>query len=101
MNDRKLNQLFDAARRETPPSPAPGFDHRVLAALRREAPSATGALSLLDQLGAWFPRLAWAATLVVALSVASDFSLRALGVPGLAEGVARMSEQWLFAGNGF
>ena len=99
MNERKLQKLFDSARREPAPEPSPGFDARVLSALRREQPPES--VFLLDQLGQLYPRLAWAAALVIALCVAADYGLAAWGVPDLAAGTALLSDQWLFTQNGF
>jgi len=101
MNERKLNQLFGAARKETPPWPEAGFENLVLTAIRHEPRlKAPSPVSLSDQLGALFPRLAWAAVLVVGLCVAADFGLGALDVPSLTDGVAQISAQWLFTANG-
>ena len=102
MNEKKLNQLFGAARKETALLPEAGFENLVLSAIRREARTgATESFSLFDQLSAWFPRLAWATALVVALCVAADFGLASFEVPSLTDGVAQISDQWLFAANGF
>ena len=98
MNETKLNQLFRTARKEIPPGPAAGFENLVLAALRHE-PS-PGSISLFDQLGALLPRLAVATGLAVAVCVAVDFGLGALGMPNLTEGVAQISSQWLFTSTG-
>ena len=99
MNDAKLNQLFAAARKEAPPTPAAGFDNLVLGALRHE-PAPPPELSWFDQLGALFPRLALAAALVILISVTADFALSWLGVPTLNDGVWQVSDQWLLAVNG-
>jgi len=101
MNEKKLNRLFSAAQKEMPLLPEAGFENLVLLAIRRERDGATGTNSLFDQLGALFPRLAWAAALVVVLCVAVDFGLGEVGVPGLADGVTQISDQWLFTANGF
>ena len=98
MNETKLNQLFRTARKETPPGPAAGFENLVLAALRHEPPP--GEVSLFDQLDALLPRLAVATGAVVAVCLAVDFGLGALGVPSLADGVAQISDQWLFTSTG-
>lgn len=102
MNEQKLKQLFGAARQESPPSPEAGFENLVLSAIRREPRGGLAdTISWFDDLGGLFPRLAWAAALLVALCVAADFGLGALGVPGLTDGVEQISEQWLFTANGF
>lgn len=99
MNDDKLQRLFRSARNEsTPPGPE-DFDRRVVQAIRRETDSAP--ISLFDQLGALFPRLALASVLLIALCVAADIGLSALGQSDLESGVAQISEQWLFPVKGF
>jgi hypothetical protein len=102
MNEKKLNQLFSAAAKELPPSPEAGLENLVLSAIHREQrKGAIGTTSLFDQLGALFPRLVWVAALVMVLCVAADFGLSAAGVPSLTDGVAQISDQWLFTNNGF
>lgn len=99
MNESILEKIFKAARGETAPAPSAGFDARVMSALRRERTPES--ISVFDQLGLLFPRLAWAAVLVIALCVAADFSLAAVGLPDLTTGAAQLSDQWLFTANGF
>lgn len=100
MNDEKLNQLLRAARRETPPSAEPGFENLVLATLRNDSQRAEPeTVSLFGQLGLLFPRLACVAVVIIALCVAADFGLTALAQTNLTDGVAELSEQWLFAVN--
>jgi len=102
MNDRKLDQLFHAARSEPPAQPSEEFDQLVLRAVRHEGPgAATGATSLFDQLNAWFPRLAWTAVAIIALSVVADFGLTATGTPGINDGVTQISAHWLLSASGF
>ncbi len=102
MNERKWKQLVAAVRNEPAPVPSPEFETTVLRAIRREAPVARpGTLSLFDQLNGWFPRLAWAAVAVIALSLATDWGLTAAGVPGLGDGMTQISAQWLLIPNGF
>jgi len=103
MNHRKLDQLFHAVRNEPPASPTEGFDRLMLQAIRREERSASPTTSsLFDQLNVLFPRLAWAAVAVIALSLVADYGLTASGTPGLNDGVAQISTHWLFlSANGF
>jgi len=102
MNDRKLDQLFHAARHESPAAPPEGFELQMLQAIHRES-VATGreTIPIFDQLNAWFPRLAWAAAAIIALSVAADYGLTATGTPGLNDGVSQVSAHWLLSANGF
>jgi hypothetical protein len=98
MNDDRLKKLFEAARTETPPSAPEGFDVRVLAAVRREHRAAP--VSVWEQIGALFPRLAVAASLMIALCLAADFCWSAMQPSNLASDVSELSDQWLFAANG-
>ncbi len=99
MNKTKWKRLFDAARQEPPPSPRPGFELRVTRALETAAPPRP--IALFEQLGELLPRVALASTLAIALFVAADLGLSALGQPDLADGAAQLSDQWLFATKGF
>ena len=98
MNDDRLRQLFESARIETQPGAPEGFDARVLADVRRERRAAP--VSLWEQIGELFPRLAVGATLVIALCLAADFYWSAAPPAGLAADVTQLSDQWLFAPNG-
>jgi hypothetical protein len=96
MNERKCKQLFAAARTKAAPAPSADFEAGVLRAIRGERrPETPEMLSIFDQLNLLFPRLAWAAVAVMALSVAADFGLSAVGVPDLGDGVSQISAQWL------
>lgn len=102
MNERKLKQLFDAARKEIPPAPADDFDQRVMQSVRREpAPAERPGLSLFDQLNLLFPHLAWAAAAVIVLCIAGELVAAALNLPDISDGVAQLSDQWLSTGTGF
>jgi len=96
MNENKLKLLFAWARNEPAPVPPDGFAADVLRAIRRDpADEKPGKFSLLDQWSRLFPRLAIAAVTVIVLCVAADYGLTAAGVPGLGDGVAQISAQWL------
>lgn len=86
MNDRKLNQLLGAAKKETPAAPADGFDVLVMQQIRRNP--ARAELSIADVLGMWFPRLALAAAVVIALCLVTEL---ASGGPSLTESAAQLS----------
>jgi len=102
MNERKWKQLFAAARKEAAPQPPADFEAGVLRAIRGERRTETPEmLSIFDQLNLLFPRLAWAAAAIIALSVAADWGLTAAGVPGLGDGISQISAQWLLTSNGF
>ena len=95
MNEHKLQRLVSAVRAEPAPVLSPGFETRVMRALRNEDRAEPGSLS--DQLGELFPRLALAAALVIGLCVAADLCLSTLAPMDLSESVTQVSEQWLFA----
>jgi hypothetical protein len=95
MNNRKLKQLFAAARKETAPAPAEDFAADVLHIIRREPPTTPEAFLIFDQLNLWFPRIALAASAVIVLCFALDYGLTAAGVPSLSDGVSQLSAQWL------
>lgn len=98
MNDHKLKKLFDLARADAPPAASESFDARVMAAIRREQRAAP--LTWWDELGALFPRLAFAAALVMAACLAADYCYSARHHSTLAEDMGQYSEQFLVAANG-
>ena len=95
MKDRRLRQLFAAARGAPPPAVPADFSARVLAAVRaqpvRPAPSAW------DELDRLFPWLAATAILVMVLCLAVDYSHAAMTGPDLADSAVHLLEQWLLA----
>jgi hypothetical protein len=102
MNEQKLKKLFTAAQNETAPLPPAHFAGDVLRAIRSEKQNPLPeAFSVLDQLNRLFPKLAWAAVIVILVGVATDFGLTTAGIPNLSDGISQISSQWLFAGNGF
>lgn len=93
MNDKKLNHLFDAARRETPAAPAEGFELLVMQQVQRQPGRAE--LSISDLLGLWFPRLAVAAAAIIAVCVIGEYVSSG---PSLTDTAAQLSDQY-FAEN--
>jgi len=97
MNEKKLKQLFGSARTEPVPSPLPGFAADVLAAVHTERrPAAAGSQSTWEHLNTLFPRVALAAVVVIVLCVAADWGLTEAGLPGVSDGVAQATSQYLF-----
>jgi hypothetical protein len=97
MNEKKLKQLFAAARQETAPPPSPDFAGDVLRAARREPPATAVELrSVWEHLDAMFTRTALAAVAVIILCVAADWGLTAAGLPGVNDGAAQVTSQYLF-----
>lgn len=99
MNDSKLKHLFEQARKDAPPVPPPDFTFGTLARLHpKDGPESP---TLFDQLNALFPRLAFAAVVVIALCIAGELWLSSASETDLSTGVAQVSENWSFAGDGF
>lgn len=73
MKDKKLNQLFAAARRETPPAVPAGFAERVQHSLEQSGISnAPVVVSFLDQLNRNFTRYAVSAAAMIMLCAALE-----------------------------
>jgi hypothetical protein len=97
MNEKKLKQLFESARREPSPAPPMDFATDVLRAVRQmPAAKLKEQFSIFDQLNLWFPRLALVAAAVIILSVAVDYGLTAAGLPELGDGTTQATSQFIF-----
>lgn len=97
MNKKKIKQLFATARNEPAPTAPTEFADDVLRAIRREPPPRSQwTFSLWENLNAWFPRVALAAATVILLCLAADWGLTAAGLPGITDGTAQMTSQYLF-----
>lgn len=102
MSKKKLHKLFEAARNERSPAPPAGFDADVMRTIRREERKYEGQTdSLLDSLGVLFPRVAWAAVLIIIACVLGDYFSASSDTPGLTDQMALLSEQWPFVEGGF
>ena len=99
MRNDKLERLFKSAKAEPAPRGEPGFEKRVMNALLQERRAEL--ISVWDQLNALFPRLAIAATIVIFLSVAADWTAESLAGADLAASAIQISEDWLFATKAF
>jgi hypothetical protein len=95
MKEANIEQLFKAARNQRVPEPPFSFTQNVISAIRREERSRV-APRIFDQLGSLFPRLAWAAVLIIALCLGSDFYFSQKD-SGITAEVQQVAEQWLFA----
>jgi anti-sigma-K factor RskA len=98
MNGNKLKQLFAAARNESAPAPSAEFAAEVMrAAHRQPQPEPAASCSVWEHLNGWFPRVALAAAAVIVLCLAADWGLTTAGLPGISDGAAQVSSQYLFA----
>jgi hypothetical protein len=94
MNNNELNSLLRAARAESPPVPSDDFERDLMRAVRRQTNREP--LSLVEQLGELFPRLAWASAAVI---VCCAIILSSTDQSSLGDKFAELSQQWLFAAN--
>jgi hypothetical protein len=80
MNEKKLQQLFAAARRAKAPEPTADFATDVLR-LARQTPRDRHepAHGVLEQLNSWFPRVALGAAAVIVVCVALELGYTAAG----------------------
>jgi hypothetical protein len=92
MNDEKLQQLFKAAKSDTPAAPNEGFAFLVMQQIQRNP--ARSELSVSDTLGMWFPRLAVVAAAVIAICVISE-AMFSSDAPSLSESAAQLSQPLL------
>jgi hypothetical protein len=89
MNNRKLNQLFNAAKNETPAAPNEGFTCLVMQQIQRHP--ARAELTVSDVINLWFPRLAVVAAAVIAICVVSEMVFSS-NAPSLSESAAQLSQ---------
>ena len=97
MKSDSLEKLFGAAAKSATPRPDADFADDVLRAVRRESRMAPATLT--EDIGALFPRVAFAAALVIGVCCVTDVALDSLSGTSLSAGVTQLSEQWLFAVN--
>ena len=97
MNEEKINKLFQAARTEAAPEAPLHFPRSVVAAIQRRSIRPLR-ISFSDQLAALFPRIAFAAVVIVALCTATDIYFSETDTP-LAVTVEQVAaDEWLIAG---
>ncbi|MBA4149157.1 MAG: hypothetical protein H0X66_13670 [Verrucomicrobia bacterium] len=96
MNEQKINKLFEAARSEVAPEVPFNFSRSVMAAIQRGAQPLRASFS--DQLAALFPRIGFAAVLIVALSTAADLYFSDTNTPLTVTVEQVAADEWLIAG---
>jgi hypothetical protein len=89
MNNRKLNQLFNVAKNETPAAPNEGFTFLVMQQIQRNP--ARAEITVSDVINMWFPRLAVVAAAVIAICVVSEMVFSS-NAPSLSESAAQLSQ---------
>lgn len=96
MNDKKLNQLFAAARRETPPAVPAGFAERVQRGLELSATASAPVvtLSFIDQLNRNFTRYAVAAAAMIMLCAALELGQSYTSDPSVDDDLNQICADW-------
>jgi hypothetical protein len=94
MNDKKLKQIFDAARRDMPPAVPEDFAHRVAGAISREGREAPVPFNLFDHLNRSFARYAIAAAATIVLCGALELSQRFSQEPSLDDDIEQIYTDW-------
>ena len=94
MNDKKLNQLFAAARRETPPIVPAGFAERVQRGLGQSSASTTTVVSFWDQLNHNFARYAVAAAAMIMLCGALELGQSFTSETSIDDDLTQICTDW-------
>ena len=95
MNDKKLNQLFAAARRENPPAVPADFAERVQRGLNQDERGAPVVVSFMDQLNRNFTRYAVAAAAMIMVCAAVEFSQTRSQEPSIDDDVNQICSDWM------
>jgi hypothetical protein len=95
MKDKKLNQLFAAARRDAPPTVPAGFAERVQRSLASTECAEPIVISFFDQLNRNFTRYAVGAAAAIALCAAVEISQSLSQAPSIDEDVEQICSDWM------
>ena len=93
MKDKKLSQIFAAARRETPPAVPAGFAERVQRSLATEAEPVV--IGFIDQLNRNFTRYAVSAAAAIMLCAAVELSQTFRQDPSIDDDVEQICSDWM------
>ena len=95
MKDKKLNQIFAAARRETPPTVPADFAERVQRNLAQTESSTPVVIPLWEQLNRNFTRYAVAAAAMIMLCVAAELSQSLSHESSIDDDVNQICSDWM------
>jgi hypothetical protein len=95
MKDKKLNQIFAAARRETPPDVPAGFAERVQRSLATTERAEPVVISFIDQLNRNFTRYAVSAAAAIMLCAAIELSQSFSHDPSIDDDVEQICSDWM------
>mgnify|MGYP003473033769 CR=1 FL=1 len=95
MKDKKLNDLFAAARHEAPPAVPAGFAERVLANLPADVRAQPVVISFFDQLNRNFTRYAVSAAAAIVLCAALEIGQSYTQESTIDDDVAQLCSDWM------
>ena len=95
MKDKKLNDIFAAARRETPPAVPAGFAECVLRGLSAEARTQPVVIGFFDQLNRHFTRYAVSAAAAIAICAAVEVSQHFTQDSNIDDEVEQICSDWM------
>jgi hypothetical protein len=95
MKDKKLNQLFAAARRETAPTVPAGFAERVQRSLASTELAEPVVIGFFDQLNRNFTRYAVGAAAAIALCAAIEVSQAFSHDTSIDDDVEQICSDWM------
>ncbi|MBK9991491.1 MAG: hypothetical protein IPP19_12335 [Verrucomicrobia bacterium] len=93
MKDKKLNQLFAAARSETSPAVPAGFAERVQRSLAAEAEPVV--IGFIDQINRNFTRYAVSAAAAIMLCAAVELNQSFQQEPSIDDDVEQICSDWM------
>ena len=93
--DDKLKRLFEAARKESAPTPSNTFADRVVSSLAHAQPETE---SLFDLIGLTAKRMLVPCVVLVVICVAAEFYSPS-GLPEAPADITQLTEEWLFTLN--
>lgn len=95
MKDKKLNQIFAAARQETPPPVPADFAERVQRSLVAEKRFEPVVINFWDQLNRNFNRYAVAAAAMIMICAAVEVSQALSHDPSIDDDVEQICSDWM------
>jgi len=95
MDENKLDKLFAAARRETPPSVPANFAERVQRELSQAVQGAPVVVGFVDQLNRNFTRYAVAAAAMIAICIAVEIGQSFSHEPSIDDDVNQICSDWM------
>jgi hypothetical protein len=100
MSERKLNQLFQAARKVAPPPLSTTLADDVVRAIKQSPSGKVSGPTLFEELNTRFAVLATVTVLILILGVAANLAMGTQEITDWSGGVAQLSAQWFLLPEG-